>query len=105
MPLGWSDEDSSLQQLLSGDRSGTGEEDFDKKTNCYCFGANIREHGLGSDATGAKEVPLRTSKPIVVREWSWVLPVPEPDAIVIWTSTQINNDTKNDQSCNCDDLD
>ena len=59
----------------------------DGTTNRYCFGAEVRERSLRSHATGTEEVTLGTSEPIVIREWSWVLPVAESDAIVIWTST------------------
>ena len=59
----------------------------DGTTNRYSFGAEVRERSLRSHAAGAEEVTLWTSEPVVVREWSWVLPVAESDAIVIWTST------------------
>jgi hypothetical protein len=59
----------------------------DETTNCYCFSASECERNLGGDTAGAKEVAFGPSDPMVVREWSWVLPVAEPDTIVVWTST------------------
>lgn len=67
---------------LSGEEKGCNE-----NTDCYDFSANVGEGSLCDDTTGAKEVALCTSEPIVVREWTRVLPVTEPDAIVVWTTT------------------
>lgn len=94
-----------LRQLQSGDMSSGADKGRKEKTNRYCFSAEVRERSLGSDAACAEEVAFCTSEPIIVRERSWVLPVPEPDAIVSWTSTQIDNDTKNDHACYRGDFD
>lgn len=76
-----------LQQLLSDDGSSREEKGCGEKTNRYYFGTDVGESGLYGDAAGAKEVAFYTSVPIVVGEWTRVLPVSEPDAIVVWATT------------------
>lgn len=100
-----SGEDSSIQQLLSCEWSSGREKGWEEKTNCHHLGADAGESSLSNNATGTKEVTFCTSEPIVVCEWPRVLPVSEPDAIVLWTTTQIDNDTKNNHSYYCNDLD
>ena len=75
-----------LRQLPTSDRSGRVENGCEEKTHCYRFSANVREHGLSEDTTGTEELAFGP-RAIVVRKWSWILPVSEPDAIVFWIST------------------
>ena len=67
--------------------SNGAENNYDETTNRHCFSANECERNLGGDTAGAKEVAFGPSDPMVVREGSRFLPVVEPDAIVVWTST------------------
>jgi len=66
--------------------------------------ADEREGSLGQNGPEAEKTPLRAGDAVVLRERSRVFPIAEPDAIVIGTSTEIEDDSQNYQAGDSDNL-
>ena len=73
------------------------------------YGDNLRsderERSLGHDSGPPKETTLRTRDIIILNKRPWVLPVAEADSVVVWTSTQIQNNAQNEETNDSNDLD
>ena len=54
---------------------------------------------------GTEETTLRAGNIVVLDERTGVFPVTETDTVVVWSATEIKDDTEDDQTSNRNDLD
>ena len=67
--------------------------------------ANEGERRLREHREPTEETTLRAGNIVVLDERTGVFPVTETDTVVVWSATEIKDDTEDDQTSNRNDLD
>jgi len=63
------------------------------------LGTNEGKRCLGHDRPSAEETPLRAAYTLILDERTRVFPIAESKAIAIWASTEVEDNSQNDQTC------
>ena len=69
------------------------------------FRADERECGPNQDIPESEESPLRAADAVELRKRSRVLPVTEAETVMIWSSTEVEHDAKDDEASDGEHLD
>jgi hypothetical protein len=68
------------------------------RTHSDDLSADERKGGLGQNRPKAKEAPLRASNAIELDEGTRMLPIAEPNTIMVGTSAKVKDNTQDDQT-------
>lgn len=74
-------------------------------THSHDFGADKRESSLCHHCPPAKEAAFGSPDVVELNERAGMLPVPEPNAVVVGATTEVEHDAENNQAGDGDDLD